>query len=212
MFVKIAKLKKLLKEAYKSEGIRMANYKNEALVVKTGRMEIFVYMDYMTKEFHAMLIEIVGEIPASGCAYTYWEHDPKQSAIFDTVYSNLMEQAVSLSQQYEQGKVYLQRNSKVMAIMENVSEPKDKFLLPCSVLEIIDPKGIDEDAGEIEPEAPVSQRDWHMVAWYNHTMAIAFRKRDLLFEGEQAFMRGLMESSVLWNCGTADCLSPGETE
>lgn len=212
MFVKIAKLKKVLKDAYKSSGISIANYRNESLSIKAGYMEIFVYRDYMTKEFHAMLIEIVGELPKSGCAYTYWEHDPKQSVIFDTVYNNLMGQAVSMSQQYEQGKVYLQRNSRVMAIMENVSEPKDKFLLPCGMLEIIDPKEIDSDAGEIEPEAPSSQRDWHMVAWYNHTMAIAFRKSDLLFEGEQAFMRSIMESSVLWNCGAADCLKPGETE
>lgn len=66
MFLKIGKIKEIMKAALKAGGLTVGNYDGHYLVC-TDRWGVWVDCEYATNKFKAAIMEVVGELPVETC-------------------------------------------------------------------------------------------------------------------------------------------------
>ena len=93
MFLNIAKFKKLLKEAYEGKGLRVGRPGANWFCIQGAYWSMEVPVDYMKKEAKAALVELIGDLPAAGQAFTFMKKMETQSTMADTLWTDLWREA-----------------------------------------------------------------------------------------------------------------------
>ena len=77
MFLKIGKIKEIMKAALKAGGLTVGNYDGHYLVC-TDRWGVWVDCEYATNKFKATIMEVVGELPVETVSYTHLDVSRRQ--------------------------------------------------------------------------------------------------------------------------------------
>lgn len=149
MFIDYTILKKLMKIAYKEDGLTVTNGLN--VIIMSYNWGISVNRDYLTKEAKGPLIEIIGDLPEVGTAVTYHKDGDKQQTQLENI--GIIQ---AYAEQDETGYIYkpLQVNilwNKNEYVVFEKNEDTDKVVANSIYLKLVNLMNIDDRNGETLP-------------------------------------------------------------
>lgn len=180
MFLKLSKLKKLMKESYKTCGLwvghraAVAGVCEESYYISGGWWLIDFHAEYMPKEVKAAVIELSGDLPEVGKLFVARNKEaPQYEFESPAFYAKEISQKPSLK--YE-----------VTNLSEDTSTHSYRYLycdigpirlVENSIVELIDIGAVDTTTGECYPVGPYceAEGDRRNIVWKNNTtILVAF--------------------------------------
>lgn len=190
MFTKQSTLQKVLKASFKDTGISVAISEKGWLFIKTNYIRLQIDYEMAPKEFKGFLVSLIGDLPKPGEAWKYTKKEAQQMEMFDTVYEDLMQQAVNAEDHrrlIKKTHVTLETTDGDIAVWQN--EKNEKFMTFASHAAVIDEDAIDEDKGEEPMNGPYLIGPFAIA--YNNVMALEILLRDTRWDGEDALIAAL---------------------
>lgn len=188
MFIKISKIKKLMKAAY--EGVGLMVHNNRGKIFIQGASWILVFYDNkMPNEMKGELIKFIGDIPEEGQAFKVTEDGTQMAVdlIDDTIFSD--------SKAYwKKTNVLFETTNGLYRVVEN-SETREKKMVDKNYLDVIDLKKLDET--ENEPDGPYQpERAPSCMAWKNDRMLFVVYTADVSSNTKlQEFLRDIKDAN-----------------
>ncbi len=164
MFLKSAKLKRLVKQAYKKSVLRLGDM-GERLYISGSCWLITIKKEMMPKELVAMLYETAGELPEDGTSFlateggNQYELD-RVTRMIAEIEKEHMEKAVKTN-------VLLESYETVYRLIQAVNSGRI-MLIDEEVIDTISVAEIDYDNKETKPEGPLCNNA--VAYWENNVM------------------------------------------
>lgn len=196
MFLNIGIFKKNLKTALKSAFGLQVGRVGELLIVRSNSWYLEADIKEADKEFKGELIKIIGDFPADGQAWTYYEKESPQERLIDTVFRDIYH----YDTRYVESGTYSLTDMTFgeMIVMQHAGDYKKCFLLE-RVIDMINPL-LAHSTADLYGEwyKLVHSKDFFIA---DDTMA--FITRNMAFEDNAAILNALDGINI------KDCF-PGE--
>lgn len=168
MFVNSGKLKKLMKEAWKTSGLYVGR-DGDLVSIRGPYWQIDVHKELLKKADLAAIVELAGELPQPGEAVTAW----KGTENAETEYEKSIIQAIFTEEKMT--RFFITRASygcgKAARVLQQ-PETQKCVLLNEDILELVDKHCIDKER-ENYPEGPLSPDEkGSVMAWTNGMMKL----------------------------------------
>lgn len=174
MFLKTAGFKRLIKEAYKGAGLRIGST-DDAVYLSGGWWVIWVRKGGIPKEKLAAIIELVGELPEPGIAYSATKDGQQYELQWNDLY-DAMKNAGECQYNMEITRTIIEGKCDSDSRVLQHSETGCIRLINESLFGMIDGNAVDIEKGHTWPEGPVCGRR-PGVFWYNNVMALHVMER-----------------------------------
>lgn len=186
MFIKNSEFKKLLKDAYKYHELNVGRTNNGVFVVESPSWHMEVMEEYMTNEVKALLVELIGDLPAAGQAMSFREtQEMPQNMMLDCLYENLWNKIMEPEWiEMEQTRVYLQTDGTLCNLLQPKKLTSDNTWIPVAYLNTVDKRRCDEEENFNGPIANVND-----VMWWSEEMAFRCKSKAPRFKGERELLR-----------------------
>lgn len=195
MFIKMSKLKALIKEAYKNGCLIVGNAPLtpkdlDGLLIAGGWWALGIAYDHAPKELKAAVIETGGELPYSGDCYRA-SGEGNQVHMGFTEHSNPAVLFKKCAYDLTVSKVVIHFMDSVRLLQNEA----DGHIIGIKnkALELIDLESIDYDAGEYKPIGPVTA-DNEVVCWGNNMCYLAIWPYKLLDEEKETELKGFIKA------------------
>lgn len=167
MFVKSAKFKQLIKEAYSAAGLKLGN-DGTGIIIAGSYWAIWVNRDYIPKKVLAIIVELNGEIPEQGEFYISNKYGKQYEFDYSDVY-RVMEQEIKKELEITNLLIGHRSGAKTRVLQE----PKERKIILISerFIEMIDSMAVLQDDGEAFPEGP-TLTNYGGIAWKNNVMML----------------------------------------
>lgn len=168
MFFKVNKLEKLLNNTWKNAGIIVGHIshdgKSGAYVLIGTSWKMWIRDNRIPKELKAAVIKLCGDLPELGETFKSMKDAGNQYELEITM-ENIPQSFYKCDTELEISHILWQWNGLKRVLQ---SDNQQIVLLSEFVFELIDPKAVDRDAGEWEPEGPaMEQKNPQYVYWGN---------------------------------------------
>ena len=186
MFIKNSKFKKLLKDAYKNHTLNVGRTEEGVFIIESPTWHMEVLEEFLTNEIKAMIVELVGDLPAAGQAFSYREtQEVPQTMMMDCLYENLWGMVQEQDWiEMEQTRIYLQTDNNLYHVLQSKSLSKDNVYMNTGYLAAVDKKACND--GE-ELHGPIMNKR-NKVLWYSDEMALVMMPKIPSFTGEQKLL------------------------
>lgn len=161
MFFKKAVFKRLLKNAYKGAGLTVGRDKKtdeEGEIVRDGYYIgggywiIWVDTEYITKEAKAAIIELCGELPEPGEAFTAYKESGNQYRIGHEEAYDLPEIYKKCKTHFRVSKMIYKENGVLQRLLQAEDATNHIIAINEIFMDLIEPDAVDYDNGEREPD------------------------------------------------------------
>lgn len=196
MFLKMSKLKKLLKVTWQTHGLIVAHQEYDSMsgayVVLGNCWKLWIRDNKIPKELKAAIIELSGDLPEKGEAFETSKDRDNQYEMEMTV-ENIPESANRCDAELQKTQILWDcHHLKRVYQKDNVI-----VLVPEAACQMIDLSAIDRDAGEFAPVGPmIDQKKPHDVYWANEECIFKVA-REYPVEGQKAFFDYLGNTDVI---------------
>ena len=165
MFFKKAVFKRLLKSAYKGVGLTVGREKKanedgeivrDGYYIAGGYWVIWVDIQYITKEAKAAIIELCGELPEPGEAFTAHKEGGNQYKMgFEEVY-DLPEVYKKCKTRFRISKTILKSSDALQRLLQACDKTNHIVAINEVFMDLIEPDAVDYENGEREPDGPIA--------------------------------------------------------
>lgn len=179
MFLKLSKLKKLMKQTYKTCGLIVGHREGspvkqqyESYYISSGWWILEYKADLMPKELKAAVIELAGELPGPGEQLVAVDGEVPQ---YEIVSDNLNAQCIydGSANIYYLSTVSESRYNG--AIRYLYDDSADILAIRESIIDMLDINSVDTENGENYPDGPFAANDRKCVVWKNNqSILVAF--------------------------------------
>lgn len=169
MFLKTAGFKKLIKEAYKGSGLKIGNT-GDGIYLSGGYWVIWIRKGQIPKEKLAAIIELIGELPESGMAFSATS-DGQQYELPWNDYYDAMANAERCGQEIEVTKVMIETKQRTVCRALQSPETGAVCLINEKFIQMLDNGAVDDRNGHTEAEGPLGGNS-PGVFWKNNVMAL----------------------------------------
>ena len=161
MFLKQSVLKRLFKSAYKGAGLTVGHYlsedeETEGYYVAGGYWITWFNAEFFTKETKAAIIELCGDLPGPNEVFKAMKEGGNQYEIEQRERYFLPEKFKKANLSFRVTNTIIEDAGVFNRLLQAEDETKHIIGINEVFLDLIDLKAIDYDAGEWEPEGPVT--------------------------------------------------------
>lgn len=174
MFLKTAGFKRLIKEAYKGSGLRIGAT-DKAIYLSGGYWIIWVKKGQIPKEKLAAIIELAGELPEEGEAYSVTKDGQQYELQWNDLY-NAMDNATRCSYELEVTRIIIEGKHDADSRILQHPETGCIRLVNEKFIQMIDNMQVEQKRGHTEVTGPVCGR-LPGVFWFNNVMALHVMER-----------------------------------
>lgn len=169
MFVNASAFKKLIKESWSKEGLTMGATEEE-IFLAGGAWVIRVHKTEMPNKIKAAIVELIGELPATGEVFTCYKKEATQYEVAENEYWNIRENFEDATVPLAVTKVKFQ-GIKELRVLQH-EKTKTCTLINDFFMQLID-YSAREDCENI-PEGPVTtDASRGLIYWRNEIMTVA---------------------------------------
>ena len=196
MFIKLSTFKKMCSHAYKETGLSVGLTEKEVYIIASNWWTVAVPKENMYPKHLAAVVELTGQIPEKGEAYTYRKECSPQAVALCTLDMDMMDLWQKYESTYRFSRVYFKNAGKTdTCIMQNTSDPRDKFLISMFIYDLIDADTLDD--GETYPDMKSQSNSSNIVVRTNR-MDFSCMKRPCRYYGEKELMQSIIDVDLLW--------------
>ena len=170
MFITTQGFKKLIKQAYKTRDLHIAN-DGVGYTIAGGYWRIWIKHDWIPKKELAAIIELTGELPAEGQAFTACE-DGNQYEIKFPDERNAMAIALECEMTLEITPIVLRYKTGQQARILQRADTGEITLINDQFADMISNKAVDYDKGESPVEGPFLHPRTRGIFYRSDTMAM----------------------------------------
>ena len=176
MFFKMNVLKKMMKNAYKGRCLIVGNSTvgeteeqegMEGYVISSGWWSLWIMKEHTPKELKAAVMELCGEIPYEGRWFKATESMGNQEMIPFTDELHPAHLFATSKKPVSVTKLLMITNQSKVARILQCEEGGEVSAINEMIIDLIDPKAIDEEAGVYAPIGPVT-KDNSCFSWGNN--------------------------------------------
>lgn len=175
MFITTQGFKKLIKQAYKTRDLHIAN-DGLGYTIAGGYWRIWIKHDWMPKKELAAVIELAGELPAEGQAFTVYEEGNQYEIEFQDKRSTIAI-AMECETILEITPLVLRYATGQQARVLQRADTGEITLINDQFTDIITNKAIDHDKGESQVDGPFIHREEYGIFYRSDTMAVRIMPR-----------------------------------
>lgn len=168
MFIKTAGFKKMIKEAYTREGLRVIN-NGDTYTLASGWWAMEIEAGFFPKKEKAAVIELTGELPEKGLGF-WATKEGNQYEIVENSFFEVMEAARETEKRLNMTKLWMQCESRIVRVLQN-PVTNGIVLINQLITQSISQNEMDTQNGECNMEGPLigPQGD---VIWRDNVMAL----------------------------------------
>lgn len=195
MFIKNANFKRLLKDAFKYHELNVGRTENGVFIVESPTWHMEVMDEYMTNEVKAMIVELIGDLPAAGQAMSYRQtQEMPQNMMLDYLYENLWDKTKEPTWiEVEPTRVYLRRDEGICNMLQSKKLTSDNTWISVDLLNTVDKQKSNEDENVIGPWLSGSN-----VLWWSEEMAFRCRAKAPRYVGERELLQATNGKDMNW--------------
>ncbi|MCR4674323.1 MAG: hypothetical protein K5675_04870 [Lachnospiraceae bacterium] len=195
MFVNESALKKQIKKAYKAGQLTVAR-NGEMLYIASCSWAISIDKEAVPNKTKAALIELIGELPVNGEAFTY-SAEGAQSVMPETLRElDLDTYYDTAGQTYEATRVFVQNSATAVGIYIQ-GDDLSHYIASKEVFDMYSPESVDMSLGEEMPEK--AKMNGPFLVWGNNVMAMEILAiPSPRWSGEKAFLRSVDGIDLNW--------------
>ena len=199
MFVKSAGFKKLIKEAYNHNGLRIGN-DGQGIYICGGYWAIWVRKGHIPKKELAAIIELTGEMPDEGAGFKSGKGG-NQYEMPENVFFEVMKNAEACERYAN--VTTLSINTQMGAKQRVLQDPDTNriYLINEKFIEMLDNTCISRSDGEIEAEGPLLG-PLDGIFWKNNIMALHVMRQESREKELIAYLEGTRitrDKEKTWN-------------
>lgn len=196
MFIKNSKFKALLKDAYKHHELNVGRTDKGVFIIDAPTWHLEAFEEYLTNEIKAMIVELVGDLPAAGQAWSYREtQEAPQTMMIDCLFENLWEQTKETKWiEMEKTRVYLEKDGGLCNMIQSKSLSKDNSYISVDFLNTIDKKACNEEEDMYGPLMNLAGK----VLWYSSEMAFKCTCTAPRYSGERELLQATNGIDMNW--------------
>lgn len=166
MFFKKAVFKRLVKNAYKGGGLTVVHDQRtdkegeiirDGYCIGGGYWIIWVDTEYITKEAKAAIIELCGELPDPGEAFTAYKESGNQYRVAKTEIFDLPEIYKKARVSFKISNLILKDKSTSQRLLQADDGTNHIVAINEIFMDLIEPDAVDYDNGEREPDGPFAE-------------------------------------------------------
>jgi hypothetical protein len=193
MFINPNVFKKLATAAWKNEELTIGHIADEYVI--SGRMWIMHVMEkYMTNKVRAILIELIGEFPEAGYAYTYGKSCDAQQEMPESIPNNDNIYIIP-GLACESTHILITRDGVIQHMYQD--ELGGKHLINAIYSSMIRQDYIEEEKGEVSYYTPYKRGEW--MLWSNNIMSFSCHTRNIKYIKEKAAVDALADIDLVYN-------------
>lgn len=192
MFIAKSKFKALLKEAFKLGRLSVGMDEEEMCYIDGVLWHIEIPRENLSNTIKAQIVELTGELPAAGEAYTY-KKEEKQLLMLETMKENLW-------QQYQDGEGIFVKKTRISVQTDQgekiIFQGKllhDAYLIPGDFIACIDAEEMERDETMKDPKIINN-----MIIYAGNQMTIRHRIHTPKFQGEQWILNAVDGMDMGW--------------
>lgn len=199
MFIKSAGFKKLIKEAYNHNGLRIGN-DGQGIYICGGYWAIWVRKGYIPKKELAAIIELTGEMPDEGAGFKSGRAG-NQYEMLENVFFEVMKNAEACERCANVTTLLI--NTQLGAKQRVIQDPDTNriYLINEKFIEMLDNTCISQKDGEIEAEGPLLG-PLDGIFWKNNMMALHVMRQESREKELIAYLEGTRitrDKEKTWN-------------
>lgn len=188
MIVKQPVLKKMMKAAWKSSfGLTVARV-GEWLWMEAEGWEIWMLFEMIPNQIKGDIVTLVGEFPAEGEGFTAYKDQGNQTILESAIASPAVRE-IDWKNIYGSTFFILKDSQATLKMYQN--SRKEIKVISSAADDLICPRLLDKDAGEIPPEGPAEINNG--LAWKNNFFQMIFYepgiKNEMAITGLEALAR-----------------------
>lgn len=169
MFIKSAGFKKLIKEAYNDNALRIGD-DGTGIYICGGYWAIWVRKGYIPKKELAAIIELTGEMPEEGKGFRS-SKGGNQYEILESVFFDVMGNAKNCERYANVTTLLINTQTRVLERVIQDPANNKVYVINEKFIEMLDNTCINYNVGEMEAEGPLLG-PLEGVFWKNNTMAL----------------------------------------
>lgn len=202
MFFKQKVLKRMLKAAYKGEGLIVGHMEeseevSEGYYVSSGWWVMWFAASEMPKEAKAAIIELSGDLPEAGEVFTAIKNMGNQYEIEQKEIFNLPSVFKKCKCHFRVTKLLGKQGDNVIRFIQEEGATRHVTAVSEIFIDLIDPKAVDYAAGEYEPVGPVTIcPEKPFMCWGNNTCYLMAGIRTA--DQEEADLRKYLEGIEIY--------------
>lgn len=169
MFLKLADLKRLMKEAYKGIGLTVGALESddEGIFIGGNNWAVWMLNDVIHKKALAAVMELTGEIPKPGEVFRATKAG-NQYEISDNDWWKLSDAFEMADVQYKVTDIVFNPKYKELRMLQKVAD-LSKVFIENRFPAMVDPEEMDQLYGETKIEGPVTKPSSKIAYWGNNT-------------------------------------------
>lgn len=175
MFITTQGFKKLIKRAYKTRDLHIAN-DGLGYTIAGGYWRIWIKHDWIPKKELAAVIELTGELPAEGQAFTAYEEGNQYEIEFPNETSAIA-LALECKTMLEITPLVLRYATGQQARVLQRADTREIMLINDQFTDMITNKAIDHDKGESPVDGPFIHPREYGIFYRSDTMAVRIAPR-----------------------------------
>ena len=175
MFITTQGFKKLIKRAYKTRDLHIAN-DGVGYTIAGGYWRIWIKHDWIPKKELAAIIELAGELPAEGQAFAVYEEGNQYEIEFPDEKSTIA-LALECETILEITPLVLRYETGQQARVLQKADTGEIMLINDQFTDMITNKAIDHDKGESPAEGPFIHTAEYGIFYRSDTMAVRIAPR-----------------------------------
>ena len=192
MFIANSKFKALLKEAWKNGRLRIGLDENNMYYIDGMIWHMEVPKEYLSNAIKAQIVELTGELPQAGEAYTCSETE-KQELMLDVLIEETWKTYEDAQTDYvEETRVSARTDGGVKKIFQRVGGG-GAYMISEAFAKCIDTSSMDE--GETMKSPKIIQ---NQIFFAGNQMAIRHMVHLPTFKGEVDFLKAVSECDLDW--------------
>lgn len=197
MFINQNIMKKLLKTAYETAGIKMQKTIEGIAVIDANMWKMEIPEECMNNKTKAAIIELCGELPQHQ-AKIYSKYATEETG--EIIFENIAEQWSKSTVEYEETHLQVDTSDGTLRVLQ--CNDGSKLFIASSIAAMIDNTKVD-----VKTEETLTgdgRRAGDSIIWCNNTMALKARARGPLWRGERGMIQRLGEQDLKWDFETGE--------
>lgn len=197
MFINQNIMKKLLKTAYETTGIKMQKTIEGIAVIDANMWKMEIPEEYMNNKTKAAIIELCGELPQHQ-AKIYSKYATEETG--EIIFENIAEQWRKSTEEYEETHLQVDTSDGTLRVLQ--CHDGSKLFIASSIAAMIDNTKV-----EVKSEETLTgdgRRVENYVIWCNNTMALKARVRGPLWSGEHRMLQKIGITDLKWEFETGE--------
>lgn len=192
MFLKMARFKSLIKDAWKGAGLVVGN-DGEGIYLYGSYWTIYLERTMISKKAKAAIMELTGELPGIDQVFKSWENQENQYELKET-YSpdTYCPDVYEMKNLYKPTGVVFSDWSQRGRVLQEMGS-LNCLIVPERIYEMIDRKSMEKD--EYDPEGPAGKYDGerNIIYWQNNACTLGVATNVVMEDSKEYFLLNQMK-------------------